>query len=70
MFCAEGISLLNFDFGGSGNSGGQYVTLGWYEKVDFLAVLDYIKEKYEQVFNNQAILFWVHSVRGEEAWEQ
>lgn len=45
MLAQEGISLVNFDFGGSGISEGQYVSLGWYEKEDFLNVLKYIKEK-------------------------
>lgn len=45
MFAAEGISLVNFDFGGCGISEGKYVTLGWYEKVDFMAVLDWVKKK-------------------------
>ncbi|CAD8060381.1 unnamed protein product [Paramecium primaurelia] len=46
MLAQEGMSLVNFDFGGCGISDGQYVSLGWYEKEDFLNILKYIKVKY------------------------
>ncbi|CAK81820.1 unnamed protein product (macronuclear) [Paramecium tetraurelia] len=47
MLAQEGMSLVNFDFGGCGISDGQYVSLGWYEKEDFLNILNYIKTKYQ-----------------------
>lgn len=34
LICNEGMSYLTFDFGGSGLSDGDYVSLGWFERVD------------------------------------
>jgi pimeloyl-ACP methyl ester carboxylesterase len=41
----RGIDLFSFDFSGCGNSEGQYVTLGWKEKDDLHAVLQYLKDQ-------------------------
>jgi pimeloyl-ACP methyl ester carboxylesterase len=38
-----GIDLCTFDFSGCGNSGGDYVTLGWKEVDDLHAVLTHLK---------------------------
>jgi pimeloyl-ACP methyl ester carboxylesterase len=40
-----GIDLFCFDFSGCGNSGGDFVTLGWKETEDLLGVLDFLKEQ-------------------------
>ncbi|KAF4714681.1 hypothetical protein FOZ63_022553 [Perkinsus olseni] len=38
-----GISLFVFDFAGSGESDGEYVSLGYYEKDDLAAVVEYLR---------------------------
>jgi len=38
-----GATLLSFDFAGSGLSGGQYVSLGAYEKDDLQAVIEHLR---------------------------
>ena len=40
----QNISLVTFDFSGSGNAEGQYVTLGYYEQEDLQEVVDYIRK--------------------------
>jgi uncharacterized protein len=40
-----GFSVLMFDFRGHGHSGGQWVTMGMYEKEDLLGAVDYLLEK-------------------------
>ncbi|CAI9762664.1 unnamed protein product [Fraxinus pennsylvanica] len=37
------VTVFTFDFSGSGLSGGEYVTLGWKEKDDLRAVLDFLR---------------------------
>lgn len=37
------ITVFTLDFSGSGLSGGEYVTLGWNEKDDLRAVVDYLR---------------------------
>jgi len=39
-----GVTLLSFDFAGSGMSGGDYVTLGYFEKEDLKVVIDHLRE--------------------------
>jgi alpha/beta superfamily hydrolase len=39
------ISVVSFDFSGSGNSDGQYVSLGYYEQDDLEAVVSYLRKK-------------------------
>lgn len=39
------MDLLSFDFSGCGNSEGQWVTLGWKERDDLRAVLQYLKDQ-------------------------
>jgi len=38
-----GLSLCAFDFSGSGQSDGQYVSLGWWEREDLKVVIDYLR---------------------------
>ncbi|WCJ23655.1 alpha/beta-Hydrolases superfamily protein [Euphorbia peplus] len=38
------ITVFTLDFSGSGISGGEHVTLGWYEKDDLKAVVDYLRQ--------------------------
>lgn len=40
---AEGATMFAFDFTGSGLSAGEWVTLGFYEKDDLAAVVDYLR---------------------------
>ncbi|OHT16303.1 Clan SC, family S9, unassigned serine peptidase [Tritrichomonas foetus] len=46
-FAPNGISVFCFDFSGSGNSGGKYVTLGKKEKTDVPDVCTFLHENYE-----------------------
>lgn len=41
----NGMDLLSFDFSGCGNSEGEWVTLGWKEKEDLHAVLQWVKDQ-------------------------
>jgi len=43
-FLAEKISVFSIDFAGCGLSDGDFVTLGWREREDLEAVLDYLAE--------------------------
>ena len=45
------ISFCCFDFAGSGLSDGEYVTLGYYEKDDVTAVVQYLRtqKKYQEI---------------------
>ncbi len=43
MLIDEGINLFSFDFSGCGNSEGEWVTLGWKEKNDLTAVIQYLE---------------------------
>ncbi|CAN1807317.1 Uncharacterized protein YqkD [Linum perenne] len=38
------ITVFTLDFSGSGLSGGDHVTLGWYEKDDLRSVVDYLRQ--------------------------
>lgn len=39
-----GISLFAFDFSGSGQSDGEYISLGWWEREDVAAVVAHLRE--------------------------
>ena len=39
-----GITVLCFDFSGSGKSGGDYISLGWYEREDLKAVVNHLRK--------------------------
>merc|ERR1712166_1011711 len=41
---AGGVTVLPFDFAGSGQSDGDYVSLGYYEKEDLSAVADFLRQ--------------------------
>ena len=43
LFLPIGIAVVAIDFCGSGLSDGNYVTLGWYERVDLKAVVDFLR---------------------------
>lgn len=38
-----GISVVAVDFCGSGLSDGDYVTLGWFERIDLKAAVDFLR---------------------------
>jgi len=38
----ENMTVFAFDFSGSGQSDGDYISLGWYEREDVLTVTDYL----------------------------
>jgi alpha/beta superfamily hydrolase len=38
-----GITAFMFDFSGSGKSGGDYISLGWYEREDLKVVVKYLR---------------------------
>ena len=39
----QNITVFVVDFSGSGRSGGEHVSLGWYEKEDLAAVIEYLR---------------------------
>ncbi|XP_024034873.1 uncharacterized protein LOC18032224 isoform X2 [Citrus clementina] len=43
ILLASNITVFTLDFSGSGLSGGEHVTLGWNEKDDLKAVVDYLR---------------------------
>lgn len=55
-----GIDLLTFDFSGCGNSQGDWVTLGWKEQEDLLAVLNHLAQK----GRTSKVAFWGRSMGG------
>jgi alpha-beta hydrolase superfamily lysophospholipase len=40
----KNIAVFCFDFAGTGNSDGEYISLGWYEALDLIVVLGQIKK--------------------------
>jgi pimeloyl-ACP methyl ester carboxylesterase len=54
-----GISLFAFDFAGAGQSEGDFLSLGHYEKDDLTTVVDYLNEKCDRVTR---IGIWGHSM--------
>mmetsp|Transcript_423 Transcript_423/g.271 ORF Transcript_423/g.271 Transcript_423/m.271 type:complete len:88 (-) Transcript_423:404-667(-) len=63
VLLSQGITLFTFDFSGCGNSEGDFVTLGWKEPADLLAVCNYL-EALETV---SKIAFWGRSMGGATA---
>lgn len=53
-----GIDLVTFDFSGCGRSEGEWVTLGWKEKDDLHAVLQYLKDQNK----TSKVLLWGRSM--------
>jgi hypothetical protein len=43
IICNEGMSYVTFDFGGCGISEGKYVSLGWFEKIDLVSVIEHVR---------------------------
>lgn len=46
LFVPIGVSVFCFDFAGSGNSDGDYISLGYHEKDDLTAAIDFLRAKY------------------------
>ena len=36
--------MFSFDFAGTGNSVGKYISLGWYESLDLIVILGQLKK--------------------------
>lgn len=43
--------MITFDFGGCGISDGEYISLGWFEKEDLLAVINHIRKNHKLLTN-------------------
>lgn len=43
VLLSQGIQVFAFDFSGCGLSGGQYISLGWYEREDLQTVITYLR---------------------------
>jgi len=43
LLLSADFSVFAFDFSGSGKSGGEYISLGWYERDDLAAVVAYLR---------------------------
>ena len=41
----QNISLLCFDFAGCGISGGEYISLGWFERDDVATIVEHLRDK-------------------------
>jgi len=57
VVCGLGLNFFCFDFSGCGKSEGQWVTLGWKEKLDLLTVLAWLKEQ-----GNEKVGLWGRSM--------
>ena len=69
LLLSADFSVFAFDFSGSGKSGGEYISLGWYERDDLAAVVAYLRA----CPNTSSIGVWVSSTlsayfRGAELW--
>lgn len=53
-----GITVVSFDFSGSGLSEGEYVTLGAWERLDIRAIVEYLREEGK----TSTIAFWGRSM--------
>jgi len=65
------ITVFCFDFSGSGKSGGDYISLGWYEREDLKTVVDYLRKS--GTVSTIGFIFVIHvimKVFEEEVWEQ
>lgn len=43
-FLSSNITLFCFDFPGCGNSEGEYISLGWWERDDVQCIVDYLRK--------------------------
>lgn len=57
-YAPHGISVFCFDFSGSGNSGGKYVTLGKNEKTDVIDVIRFLRDE----MDFQEFILWGRSM--------
>lgn len=44
-FLSSNITLFCFDFPGCGQSEGEFISLGWYERDDVATIVEYLREK-------------------------
>ncbi|KAH0790608.1 Clan SC, family S9, unassigned serine peptidase [Histomonas meleagridis] len=56
--CPEGVNLLCIDTSGCGKSGGDYITLGLYEREDVFSSMEYIRKE----FGVGPIILWGRSM--------
>lgn len=56
--CRLGICVVCFDFAGCGNSDGEYISLGYYEERDTVALIDDLSQK----FGFQKFVLWGRSM--------
>ena len=47
LLAPRGISVFCFDFSGSGLSGGEHVTLGYYEHLDVIDAIDFLNKQFK-----------------------
>jgi pimeloyl-ACP methyl ester carboxylesterase len=47
IFVPAGVSVLCFDFSGCGNSGGDYISLGMFEKDDVKCAIEYVRSHHD-----------------------
>ncbi|OHT10745.1 hypothetical protein TRFO_19878 [Tritrichomonas foetus] len=57
-FCSKGVAVYCFDFAGCGNSGGDYISLGYYETQD----LNFLIEMLNFSFNMGPFVLWGRSM--------
>lgn len=43
LFLPLGISVFSFDFAGCGESDGEYISLGWFERDDLATIVEYLR---------------------------
>ena len=44
LLLPQNVTVFAFDFAGSGQSEGEYISLGWYEREDVLTVTNHLRE--------------------------
>lgn len=47
LLCPQGVNVLCIDLSGSGNSDGEYITLGYNERDDVQASIDFLRQTYK-----------------------
>jgi len=57
-FCPKGVAVYLFDFAGCGQSDGEYISLGYYEKIDVELLLDFLVMS----FNLGPFILWGRSM--------
>ncbi|CCW67952.1 unnamed protein product [Phytomonas sp. Hart1] len=55
----SGFTLFAFDFCGCGKSDGEYISMGYYERQDLAAVVEYLRKQVEEV---SSIAIWGRSM--------